>query len=223
MPYVALSFPNQPRPERPLPELIDDEEEYEIEEIVKQRDKVVGHGQNHQTITEYLVKWKGYPMEENSWVKHSNMANAEELVNEYEARIHALPYTPSSPSESNSDKVLAPVINADGSDTGHGNRAISTTSSFRKLVVDISKQMDKALQEENEKWLWENNVPPDNFWKYKPPKSDPRFNNPKVRDSYLHHHAKEIQESHHEQRPYIDPPILLDPPSEDDNSDVNQL
>ncbi|KAK0451414.1 uncharacterized protein EV420DRAFT_1646152 [Desarmillaria tabescens] len=82
--------------------------------------------------------------------------------------------------------------------------------------------MDRALQEENKKWLRDNNVPDDNYWKYTPQKTDPRFDNPKVRDSYLRRRAQEIKDSRRENRPYKNPPILLDPPT-DDKADVNHL
>jgi transposase InsO family protein len=58
------------------PELIDDEEEYEIEEILDRQRK--------QGAYWYKVKWKGWPSEYNQWVSTQDMANAKELKEEFE-------------------------------------------------------------------------------------------------------------------------------------------
>ena len=47
---------------QPPPELIDGEEEYEVEEIINDRFTKRGR----QSTRQYLVKWKGYPVSENS-------------------------------------------------------------------------------------------------------------------------------------------------------------
>ena len=61
---------------QPPPELIDDEEEYEIEEIIDQcTDK-------QRRKKQYLVSWVGYPASENSWVNESDL-HAPELLEEY--------------------------------------------------------------------------------------------------------------------------------------------
>ena len=60
----------------PLPELEDDPDEYELEEI---RDKKMIRGQIH-----YLVKWTGWPSEYNQWVPEDDMANARDMVRSFE-------------------------------------------------------------------------------------------------------------------------------------------
>jgi transposase InsO family protein len=50
---------------QPPPELIDGEEEFEVEEILDSRTR-------YRRI-EYLVKWRGYSTEHNSWVPHYNL------------------------------------------------------------------------------------------------------------------------------------------------------
>jgi hypothetical protein len=71
------TFPSRVQePTRPAPEVIGDEEEYEVEKVLNKRIK--------GRITEYLIKWKGYPEWENTWEKSSHLTNARELVAEYE-------------------------------------------------------------------------------------------------------------------------------------------
>jgi hypothetical protein len=60
----------------PLPELEDDPDEYELEEI---RDKKTIRGQIY-----YLVKWTSWPSEYNQWVPEEDMANAHEMVRSFE-------------------------------------------------------------------------------------------------------------------------------------------
>jgi transposase InsO family protein len=57
---------------RPPAELVDDELEYEVEKILD-RKEVRGHPQ-------FLVKWKGYPMEESTWEPRKNLENAKEMM-----------------------------------------------------------------------------------------------------------------------------------------------
>ncbi len=62
---------------QPPPELIDGEEEYEVETIIRHRSKG-----RKKKINEYFVSWKGYPSSENSWVKEVDL-HAPELLEEY--------------------------------------------------------------------------------------------------------------------------------------------
>jgi hypothetical protein len=59
----------------PPPDIVEEEEEYEIEEIHGHRRK--GRG------TQYLVHWKGYGNEDDTWLPRSSLGNAEELLSEY--------------------------------------------------------------------------------------------------------------------------------------------
>jgi len=59
-----------------LPVIIEGEEEYEVEKIINKRKR---YGK-----WEYLVRWKGYTAEEDSWKKGTNLKNAKEAVEEYE-------------------------------------------------------------------------------------------------------------------------------------------
>ena len=64
-----------PNFERPAPDLIEDEEQYEVEAVVDSR--------RHRGKDQYLVKWKGYPTSENTWQSADDLANAQEALEEY--------------------------------------------------------------------------------------------------------------------------------------------
>ena len=59
----------------PPPEVIGNEEEYEVEEILDSRHQC-GHVQ-------YLVKWKGYPNCDNQWEPPANLGNAEDVLQDF--------------------------------------------------------------------------------------------------------------------------------------------
>ena len=61
----------------PLPPVeVVGEKEYEVEEILDRQER--------RGKTKYLVKWKGYTVEENTWVGLENLKNAMEKVEEFE-------------------------------------------------------------------------------------------------------------------------------------------
>jgi hypothetical protein len=63
----------------PPPELIDNEEEYEVKAILDSRR--TGRGRKLQ----YLIKWKGYPDADNQWEDYRNIA-ADDLVRQFQRR-----------------------------------------------------------------------------------------------------------------------------------------
>jgi hypothetical protein len=75
--------PNFPRPP---PEILNEEEVYEIE-------RIVNHRKRYGNI-QYLVKWKGYPDSDNSWEPERNLTGAKEELDAYKRRknlsIHLL-------------------------------------------------------------------------------------------------------------------------------------
>jgi len=60
----------------PKPVIIEGEEEFEVEKIINKR-TVRGK-------EKFLVRWKGYTAEENTWESRENLENAKELVEEFE-------------------------------------------------------------------------------------------------------------------------------------------
>ncbi len=87
-PYIAPTFPNQEVPPAPPPELINNEEEFEIEEILDSKPRTIrgGQGKKSYEVLDYFIKWKGWTREHNSWVRDSEMGNAQEAIEEYENR-----------------------------------------------------------------------------------------------------------------------------------------
>jgi hypothetical protein len=74
-PYIETDF-HGPNYTRPPPDLIDGEEEYEVESILKSR----RHGRGRKV--QYLVKWKGYTDSDNEWVNWDDM-HADEALEEF--------------------------------------------------------------------------------------------------------------------------------------------
>jgi Chromo (CHRromatin Organisation MOdifier) domain len=67
-----------PNHERPSPEIVNGEEgHYEIESILKARPT------RNKKSTQYLIKWKGYPESENSWLPEKELTHTTELLNNF--------------------------------------------------------------------------------------------------------------------------------------------
>ncbi len=75
-PYKEMEFHGR-NFERPLPDLIDGNEEYEVERIVNSRRFRRGRQ------VQYLVHWKGYPESDDQWIPWSDL-NAPELLAEFQ-------------------------------------------------------------------------------------------------------------------------------------------
>lgn len=63
----------------PAPLEIDGDLEYEVEKVLDHRDRKVGN----RILTRYLVSWKGYGPEHNSFEPEKNLRNCQDLVQEY--------------------------------------------------------------------------------------------------------------------------------------------
>jgi hypothetical protein len=62
--------------ERPAPDLIEGTEEFEVECITAERK--VGRGR-----VEYLVRWRGYPPEDDTWQPEASLVNASEILQKW--------------------------------------------------------------------------------------------------------------------------------------------
>jgi hypothetical protein len=74
-PYIETDF-HSPNYTRPPPDLINDEEEYEVEQVLSSR----RHGKGCKV--QYLIKWKGYPESDNEWVNWDDM-HAEDALEDF--------------------------------------------------------------------------------------------------------------------------------------------
>ncbi|KAF8747906.1 hypothetical protein RHS01_11205 [Rhizoctonia solani] len=83
--YVGLlskvhESPSQPLPERPPPETIEGEEEYEVEQIIDSKQQ--------KGKWFYLIKWKGYGPEDNSWEPEELLEHSQEEIKRFnQARL----------------------------------------------------------------------------------------------------------------------------------------
>ena len=75
MPYKETEL-HGPNFTRPPPDLIEGEQEFEVEKILDAQPRGRGHKMH------FLVKWKGYPMSNNSWEPRENL-HVDRLIAEY--------------------------------------------------------------------------------------------------------------------------------------------
>jgi hypothetical protein len=72
---------HSPNYEKLAPEIINDEEgHYEIETILMARPT-----RNRKSM-QYLIKWKGYPASENSWLPEKELTNTKELLDQFKQK-----------------------------------------------------------------------------------------------------------------------------------------
>ena len=74
-PYLETNIHGKNFPEPP-PDLIEEEEEYEVDSIRDCRKRGKGY--------QYLVEWKGYS--DKTWEPESNLKNATKILQEYKRR-----------------------------------------------------------------------------------------------------------------------------------------
>ena len=68
-------FKGQHKEPAPAPTIINEKEEYEVEEVWKHRKR--------GWETQYLVHWKGYGDEHNQWIAETELPHAKQAVEEY--------------------------------------------------------------------------------------------------------------------------------------------
>src|SRR6202008_1710536 len=81
--YQEPIFPSQQTPPPPPPDIIEQQEEYEVEEIRDSR--------MHRRRLEYLMHWKGYPSEEDTWEPEKNVAHSPEAIADFHRRYPSAP------------------------------------------------------------------------------------------------------------------------------------
>jgi hypothetical protein len=86
-PYIVRPPDIGPTDPVPLPDIIDDQEEYEVEDILSHRSK--------GTKTQYLVRFKGYGPEDDLWLPQRNLDHAPDIVKAYHDRQQDIDPPPS--------------------------------------------------------------------------------------------------------------------------------
>ena len=76
-PYKKPSYESQQQLNRPEPVVVDQESEWEVEEILASR-----HNRRRRRV-EYLVHWKGYGPQERTWEPLENLENSQEALQEF--------------------------------------------------------------------------------------------------------------------------------------------
>ena len=76
--YVELKFQGQHKNPTPPPMIINEEEEYEIEEVKKH--------QKRGKEVQYLVHWKGYGDEHDQWIAETGLPHTKEAIEDYWTR-----------------------------------------------------------------------------------------------------------------------------------------
>jgi hypothetical protein len=66
----------------PLPTIIDGELEYEVEDLLSHELRSQGRTKRLW----YLVRWKGYSAEDNTWEPENNLTNCGEILSAYKAK-----------------------------------------------------------------------------------------------------------------------------------------
>jgi len=75
---VEPKFKGQHKELVPLPMIINEEEEYEVEKVRKYR--------KQDREIQYLIHWKGYGDEHDQWIAETGLPHAKEVIEDYWAR-----------------------------------------------------------------------------------------------------------------------------------------
>ena len=78
LPFRPLVYPQQCLPSPPDPTLIDDEEEWEVDFIKDSR-----WTNRLRCSVQYLVHWKGFNNDEDTWEPARNLVHASDIISEF--------------------------------------------------------------------------------------------------------------------------------------------
>lgn len=79
-PLLSEQAVQEPRPSAVVPE----DNQFEVERVMDDQVVPVGRGRRKKMITQYWVKWKGYPEDDNSWVNEADIHD--DLIKAYRER-----------------------------------------------------------------------------------------------------------------------------------------
>ena len=123
---------NRPRPDHPDAVEVEGtpntswEKSYEVEKLVKRRDRKYGRTK----VVEYLVRWLGYGPEFDEWKSLPALANSMTLVEDYE-RSNPQSITPA-PNTTRATDPIPPAPNNPGRKRGRPSKAIAESQQKRK-------------------------------------------------------------------------------------------
>ncbi len=154
-PYILPAFPNQEVPPPPPPDLINDEEEFEIKKILDSRPCTIrgGRGKKAYEVIDYFVKWKGWTREHNSWVRDSEMGNAQEAIEDYKSRNDSarrldavkIVTTPT-------DKTVTMILDHEYSDNGDCRYQVQRHNGLQKWVQPPTEYSFEWLELVKQYW-----------------------------------------------------------------------
>ena len=81
-PRVALKYPDRLKDQRPAPVIEGEHPDYEVDSILKKRLRRYGRGSR----LEYLIHWKGYNSEEDTWEPLANLEGAMDMVKSFDVQ-----------------------------------------------------------------------------------------------------------------------------------------
>ena len=115
-----------------------EEEDYEVEKVLDKR----GSGRN----ISYLVKWKGWDLEEDlTWEPAKNLANVKNLIEEFEKAAKSKPVKPTSQKKSRKSRDSREVSNEPGEEAeekGDDDSAVKMCDNCMRIFVS-----DKSLED----------------------------------------------------------------------------
>jgi hypothetical protein len=79
-------FPTRVQNIRPAPDVVDGVEMWEVEDILAERRRQVTIRRRRKTVTEYLIKWKGYNTAEATWEPAEALDEAPDVLARYQQR-----------------------------------------------------------------------------------------------------------------------------------------
>ncbi|SJL04187.1 uncharacterized protein ARMOST_21915 [Armillaria ostoyae] len=113
------------------PDLIDDEEQYEIEKVLDSRTR----------------QWKGWTREHNSWVAESEMGSAQEAIADYEKKTQRVRRLDPTKIITNPDKALTMILDHEYKDNGDAYYLAQRHDGTQKWVKNSGKDWKKFLDE----------------------------------------------------------------------------
>jgi len=133
----AVDWPDRASTHRPDPELIDNEQEWEVDAILK-------HRRTRGNRNEYLIAWKGYPIHEATWQDESEL-NCDELLQEYKdkqrtvARVAHIDAHDAAGCDCDSDDTDAYDEDADADDSNSDADVICDHVATGNRIVDADR------------------------------------------------------------------------------------